>query len=141
LHEFLKLYLTLPRQGKDQYGMVSDAIAALRVLYERSSEHNNKVFICYVDYKKAFDHVNWIKLMDILQKIGVDWRDRRLIWNLYNGQAAYVRIGDGHSSASGIGRGVRQGYSLSPLLYLIYDEAMIKAAFDDISGSTLCSRD
>ena len=51
-------------------------------------------------------------------------RDWRFIWNLYNGQAAYVRIGDGHLSARSIGRGVKQGCSLSPLLYLINDEAM-----------------
>ena len=26
-------------------------------------EYNNKVYICYVDYEKAFDRVDWIKLM------------------------------------------------------------------------------
>jgi len=51
-----------------------------------------------------------------------------LIWNLYNKQVAYVRIGDGLSTVCTIGRGVRQGCSLSPLLYLIYDEAMIREA-------------
>jgi len=43
-----------------------------------------------------------------------------LIWNLYQGQSAYVKIGDSLSSACSIGRGVRQGFSLSPLLYLLY---------------------
>jgi len=42
-----------------------------------------------------------------------------LIWNLYNKQVAYVRIEDGLSTECTIGRGVRQEYSLSPLLYLI----------------------
>ena len=56
----------------------------------------------------------------------LDWRDRKLIWNLYNGQKAYVRIGE--SGACSIGRGVRQGCSLSPLLFIIYDEAMVKEA-------------
>jgi len=32
--------------------------------------------VCYVDYEKAFDRVDWPKLMTILQNIGVDWRDR-----------------------------------------------------------------
>jgi len=83
--------------GKDQFGFtkgrgIRDAIAALRVLYERNLEYNNKVYVCYVDYEKSFDRVDWTKLMTILQNIGVDWRDRKLIWNLYNKQVAYVRI-------------------------------------------------
>ena len=71
-----------------------DAIATLRSLYERSLEHNNKVFVCFVDYEKAFDRVNWMKMMEILSDIGVDWRDRKLIMNLYNKQSAFVRIGE-----------------------------------------------
>jgi len=92
-------------------------------MYERNLEYNNKVYVCYVDCEKAVD---WTKLMTILQNIGVDWRDRKLIWNLYNKQVAYVRIEDGLSTACTIGRWARQGCSLSPLLYLIYDEAMIR---------------
>jgi len=37
--------------------------------------------------------------MAVLQIIDVDWRDRKLIWNLYNQQLAYVRIGGCLSSA------------------------------------------
>jgi len=36
------------------------------------------------------------------------------------------------STACTIGRGVRKGCSLSPLLYLIYDEAMIREATDNM---------
>ena len=91
-------------------------------------EYNKKVCICYVECKKSFNHVDWVKLETILQSLGVDWKDRKLIWNLYIGQKAYVRISEEQSDACVIGRGVRQGCSLSPLLYLIYDEAMVKEA-------------
>ena len=70
--------------------------------------------------------------MTILKNIAVGWRDRNLIWDLYNKQVAYVRIEDGLSTVCTIGRGVRQGYSLSPLLYLIYDEAVIREATDNM---------
>jgi len=94
--------------GKDQLGFTKgrgtrDAIVALRVLYERNLEYNNKVYVCDVDYEKAFHRVDWTKLMTILQNTGVDWRDRELIWNLYNKQVAYVRIEDGLSTACTIG--------------------------------------
>jgi hypothetical protein len=38
---------------------------------------------CFIDWQKAFDLVNWTKLMQILKGIGVDWRERRLISKLY----------------------------------------------------------
>ena len=55
-----------------------------------------------------------------------------MIWNLYSKQVAYVRIEDGLSTACTIGSEVRQGCSLSPLLYLVYDEAMIREATDNM---------
>jgi len=48
--------------------------------------------------------------------------------------AGIVRINDGFSEACQIGRGVRQGYSLSPLLYIIYDEAMMKEATENVQA-------
>jgi len=37
----------------------------------------------FVDYEKAFDRVDWRKMMWMLKDIGVDWRDRNLISKLY----------------------------------------------------------
>ena len=87
-----------PYLGRDQYGFrrgygTRDAIAAMRVLCDRSLEHN-KVYVCYMDYEKAFDRVNWDKLMTVLKSIGVDRRDHRLIWNPYQGQSSSVQVGN-----------------------------------------------
>jgi len=71
-------------------------------------------------------------LLDIVCNMRVDWRDRRLIWNLYMGQSAYVWVNDGFSDACEIGRGVRQGCALTPLLYTIHDEAMMKEAKENV---------
>jgi len=60
------------RKGRD----IRDATAALQVLYVRILEYNNKVHACYIDYDKAFDRVEWTKLMMILQNIGLDLRDK-----------------------------------------------------------------
>ena len=56
--------------GKTQFGFrrgcgTRDAIVTLRMLYERCLEHDQTVFVCFVDYEKAFDRVNWTKLMEI----------------------------------------------------------------------------
>jgi len=48
------------------------------VLCERSLEYGKEVYICFVDFEKAFDRVNWIKMMATLKRLGVDWKDRRI---------------------------------------------------------------
>ena len=68
-----------------------------------------------LDFEKAFDRVNWEKMMKVLQSICVDLRDRRMISELY--QEAVVRIAGGESDSDIIRRGVRQGCPLSPLLF------------------------
>ena len=72
-----------------------------------------------MDYEKAFDRVGWSTLLKVLNDIGVDLRDRRLIVALYMGQRVVVRLKHRLTSEAGISRGIRQGCSLSPEYYLI----------------------
>ena len=85
-----------------------------------------------MDFEKAFDRVKWTKLFEVLKKIGVNWRDRRLIMNLYMQQTAVVRTENGDSEPGEIGRGVRQGCLLSPLLFSIYAEMMMIEAMEGV---------
>jgi Reverse transcriptase (RNA-dependent DNA polymerase)/Endonuclease/Exonuclease/phosphatase family len=123
--------------GEDQYGFrkgkgTRDAVGALRVLTERSIQHGQDVYICFVDYEKAFDRVDWRKLMGILRRMGVEWRERRLIGNLYMGQRVKIRIDGEYSEPGKIGRGVRQGCPLSPILFNIYIEEIIRETMEEM---------
>src|ERR1043165_3207476 len=125
--------------GEEQYGFrkgrgTRDAVAALRVIAERSIQHGQDIYICFVDYEKAFDRVDWKKLMRILRRIGVDWRERRLIGNLYMGQRVKIRIDGEFSQPATIGRGVRQGCPLSPILFLfnIYIEEIVRETLEEL---------
>ena len=89
-----------------------------------------------MDYEKAFDRVNWVKMMGILKDLGIDWRDRRLICELYMKQEAVVRIMNEESEPCAIGRGVRQGCTLSPLLFSIFAERMVAEGLDNINEGT-----
>ena len=86
-----------------------------------------------MDYEKTFDRVHWPKLMEVLAKIGVDYRDRKMIWNLYMNQTASVMIDGELSGPALIGRGVRQGGLLSTIFYNIYAEFMITEALENNS--------
>ena len=92
------------------------------MLRERSFEHGNEVYICFVEFEKAFDRVDWVKMFNILKNLHIDWRDRRLLQDLYMRQQAVIRIADGESDPGTIERGIRQGCPISPLLFSIYAE-------------------
>ena len=69
-------------------------------------------------------------MMDALKQLGVDWQDRRLIRELYTKQQAVVRVADEYTNTCSIGRGVRKGRSLSPLLFSVYTERVMVKALD-----------
>jgi len=121
--------------SKTQFGFrrgcgTREAIGMLRSVCERSLEHGKDVFICFVDFEKAFDRVDWVKLLKILKNMGVDWKDRRLIMNLYMNQKVVVKVNQESSEECDMGRGVRQGCCLSPLLFNIYADAMMTEAME-----------
>ena len=123
--------------GKSQFGFkrgcgTREAIGVMRTLIERSLEYDNQLYICYIDFEKAFDRVNWKTLMETLRRLGIDWKDRRLIQDLYINQIATIRIDNEESNPAIIGQGVRQGCLLSPLLFLIYTERMMIEALDNV---------
>ena len=101
------------------------------MLCERSLENDNELFICFVDFEKAFDTVKWTKLWYTLKTIGIDWRDIRLISNLYlqHYQSGKLLL----QGSIYIGRWLRQGCPLSPILFLIYSEmVMMVDAIEEI---------
>ena len=63
------------------------------------------MYAVFVDFEKAFDRVDWKKLMGILKKICVDWKERRLLSNLYMKRRIKVRIGEEMSEGRKIGKG------------------------------------
>ena len=95
-------------------------------------EIDEELCVCFIDWQKAFDHVNWIKLMQILKRTGIDWRERRLISKLYMDQRVKVRLDRGETRSVQIRRGVRQGCCLSPILFKLYSECLTKEALDGL---------
>uniref|UniRef100_A0AAQ6A1U7 ribonuclease H n=1 Tax=Amphiprion ocellaris TaxID=80972 RepID=A0AAQ6A1U7_AMPOC len=96
------------------------------MLAERALEVQKDMYICYIDYTKAFDKVKHEQLFDILEKLDLDGKDLRVIRNLYGEQSACIRIGNDFSQYKMIQRGVRQGCVFSPDLFNIYSETIMR---------------
>jgi hypothetical protein len=102
----------------------------LRIISERTLVIDEELYACLIDWKKAFDLVKWTKLMQILKAIGIDWRERRFISKLYMEQRVKIRMDQGETRSVKIGRGVRQGCCLSPILFNVYIEYLTKEALE-----------
>ena len=48
----------------------------MRFLSESRLNFDKELFVCFVDFEKAFDRVQWTKFFEVLKKIEVDWRVR-----------------------------------------------------------------
>jgi len=103
----------------------------LRIISERTLEIDAELCVCFTDWQKESDRVNWNKLIQVLKGTGIDWRERRLISNLYISQRVKVRMNRGETRSVKIGRRVRQGCCLSPVLFNLYSECLTK---EDLEG-------
>ena len=107
---------------EDQFGFrkrkgTRDAIGLMRIISERVLDVKEEMCLCFIDWKKAFDRVDWTKLLEMLRNIGVYWRERRLILNLYMGQRVKLRLNQGETDNVKIGRGARKGCYMLPILF------------------------
>ena len=91
----------------------------------KKQEFQKNIYICFIDYTKAFDCVNHKKLWKILQEMEIPDHLTCLLRNVYAGQEAIVRTGHGTTDWFQIGKGVHQGCILSLCLYNLYADYII----------------
>ena len=96
-----------------------DQIANISWIIEKAREFQKN--ICFIDYAKAFDCVDHSKLWKIFKEMGIPDHLTCVLRNLYAGQEAAVRTRH-RTDWFQIGKGLRQGYILSPCLFNFYAE-------------------
>ena len=92
----------------------------------KAREFQKNIYFCFIDYAKAFDCVDHNKLWKILKVMGIPDHLTCLLRNLYAGQKATVRTGHGTTDWFQIGKGVRQCCILSPCLFNLYAEYIMR---------------
>ena len=105
-----------------------DQIANSSWIMEKAREFQKNIYFCFIDYAKAFDCVDHNKLWKILKHMGIPDHLTCLLRNLYAGQEATVRTGHGTTGSFQIGKGVCQGFTLSPCLFNLYAEYIMRNA-------------
>ena len=105
-----------------------DQIANICWIMEKAREFQKNICFCFIDYAKAFDRVDHNKLWKILKEMGIPDHLTCLLRNVYAGQEATIRTGRGTTDWFQIGKGVRQGCILSPCLFNLYAEYIMRNA-------------
>ena len=119
--------------------VIRDQIANICwIIAEREFQKN--ICFCFIDYTKAFDCVDCIRLWTFLQEIEIP---DHLVFlrNLYAGQEATVRTRYGTVDWFQIGKGVHQSCILSPCLFNLYAEyIMWNAGLDEAHAGIKIAR-
>ena len=92
----------------------TNQIVNISWIIEKAREFQENIYVCFIDYAKAFDCVNHNNLWIILKEMGISDPQTCLLRNLYAGQEAIVRTGHGTTDWFQIEKGVCQGCILSP---------------------------
>ena len=108
-----------------------DQIANICCIIKKAREFQKNIYFCFIDYTfdfMAFDSMYHNTLWKTLKEMGIPDHLTCLLRNLYPGQEATVRIGHGTTDWFQIGKGVRQGCILSPCLFNLYTEYIMRNA-------------
>lgn len=93
------------------------ALHTLTNVLEEAKHSNKEVHVAYVDFHKAFDSIRHQELFDILEFYGLGQNFIKLIHDLYTGCHTDIYINN--SNCFPVAQGVRQGNTLSPLLFIL----------------------
>ena len=102
------------------YGTV-DAIFVLQTLISEFLGRKKKLYnCCFIDYQKAFDSVNHVKLWRRLIKLGITGKLFNVVKSMYDQIKSCVRFDDELSNFYRCHKGPVQGEALSPLIFLLF---------------------
>ena len=126
VQQYMNRELPDVQAGFREGGGNRDQIANFRWIIEKSLEFQKNIYSCLIGYAKIFDCVDHKNLWEILKELGIPDHLTCLLKSLYAGQEATVRTGHGTTDWFQIRKGVRQSCILSPCLFNLYSEYIMR---------------
>ena len=126
LQQYMNCELPDVQAGFRKVSGTRDEIANIRWIIKKARELQKNIYFCFLDYAKAFDCVDHNKLWKILPEMGIPDHLTCFLRNLYADQEAKVRTRYGTTDWIQIGKGVCQGFILSPCLFNFYTEYIMR---------------
>ena len=124
---FMEAGLPHPNQSAYRKSVsCADAIFATQEVINRYLQEGGRVYMCLYDLEKAFDSVEFSILLKRLFDVGVNSKTWRILQSWYTDGQSSVRLGQHVSSPFALGRGVRQGSVLSPSLFLLVMDPLLR---------------
>ena len=109
----------------------SEQIFILRNIVEQSFEFQMPLYINYVDFRKAFDSVHRPSLWNIVTSYGIPIRFVSIFKDLYEGSSCCIQNSNGTSAPFDVLSGVKQGCILSPFLFIIVMDFVLRRSLED----------
>src|SRR5574341_1734020 len=127
LQQYVNCELPDVQAGFRKGGGTRDQIANIRWIMEKAREFQKGIYFCFIDYAKAFDCVDHNKLWKLLKEMGIPDHPTCLLRNLYQVRKQQLEL-DMEQQTCSKGKGVCQGCILSPCLFNLYAEYIMKNA-------------
>ena len=111
-----------------------DQLHTLTSVIEVRKKLGKDTFAAFIDFSKAYDKINRQKLWQCLEDLGVPNRFVKTIQSLYNDVKCSVRVNGILTDWFKVNVGLKQGCTLSPLLFNIYVNSLIEKVENEEIG-------
>ncbi|EYB98976.1 hypothetical protein Y032_0126g1334 [Ancylostoma ceylanicum] len=132
--------------SNDQFGFVPgrstiDPIFIVRQMMEKYREKGKEIHIAFLDLGKAYDRLPIAVLWDVVREPLVSEHLIRLVQDMYDGSAAFVRTSIGDTSSFVAVTGLHQGLALSPFLFIVVVDTVTQQLLEEPPFSLLYAED
>ena len=122
-----KIHLNMRQFAYKKGSSANDAVLILKETMHRATRNKKQAFALFIDIKKAFDNVSYLKLLDIMIKRNLPPDIVHIVYNYLSNQSAYVTWNSSKGRLIELEKGVRQGGCLSAFLFTLYIDHVLNS--------------